>query len=68
MSDVSSSASAAASWRSPDDRRFDRVVFALYAACVAVMSALHEPWKDETQSWRMAIDSDGVAALVRNAL
>ncbi|HEV7991255.1 MAG TPA: hypothetical protein VGP25_05475 [Gemmatimonadaceae bacterium] len=67
MTAASDLSSASVSPRTPADRRFDLIVFALYAACITLVSALHEPWKDETQSWRMAIDSDGVAALVRNA-
>ena len=47
--------------------RFEMAVLALYTLLVSVVSALHEPWKDETQAWRMAIDSHGIAELVRNA-
>ena len=47
--------------------RFEMVVLALYTLLVSVVSALHEPWKDETQAWRMAIDSHGISELVRNA-
>jgi hypothetical protein len=32
-----------------------------------VLATLHEPWKDETQTWRLAIDSHGLGALVHNA-
>jgi hypothetical protein len=48
-------------------RRFEAIVLALYALLVSVVESLHEPWKDETQSWRLAIDSDGLAALVHNS-
>ena len=48
-------------------RRFEMTVLGLYALFVSFVSALHEPWKDETQAWRLAIDSHGVADLVHNA-
>ena len=47
--------------------RFEVVTLVVYALLISVVSALHEPWKDETQAWRLAIDSHGVADLVRNA-
>ena len=47
--------------------RFEWVALAIYAFVVAVVSALHEPWKDEMQTWRLAIDSHGLRALVHNA-
>lgn len=47
--------------------RFETVALGVYALLVSVVSALHEPWKDETQAWRMAIDSHGIGELVRNA-
>jgi hypothetical protein len=47
--------------------KFEWASLALYAFVVAVLSALHEPWKDETQTWRLAIDSHGLGALVHNA-
>jgi hypothetical protein len=47
--------------------RFETVVLAVYALLISVVSAFHEPWKDETQAWRLAIDSTGLAELVRNA-
>jgi hypothetical protein len=47
--------------------RFETVVLAVYALLISVVSAFHEPWKDETQAWRMAIDSHGLAELVRNS-
>jgi hypothetical protein len=48
-------------------RGFEFVVLGIFAVYVAVLSALHEPWNAETQSWRLAIDSDGIAALAWNA-
>lgn len=48
-------------------RRFELVVLALFALLVSVVSAYHEPWKDETQAWRLAIDSHGLRELVYNA-
>lgn len=53
--------------RTAADRRFERIALALFTVWVAVLSALHEPWKDETQTWRLAIDSDGIRALIHNA-
>ena len=53
--------------RSAADRRFELTALAAFAIVVAIMSILHEPWNDETQTWRMAIDSDGIGTLVRNA-
>ena len=47
--------------------RFETVVLAAYALLITVVSAFHEPWKDETQAWRMAIDSNGLAELASNA-
>lgn len=52
---------------STTSRRFEAIVLALYALLISVVTSLHEPWKDETQAWRLAIDSDGLAALVRNS-
>jgi hypothetical protein len=48
-------------------RRFEVTVLGLYALFISIVSALHEPWKDETQAWRLAIDSRSVSALVHNA-
>ena len=48
-------------------RRFEVTVLGLYALFISFVSARHEPWKDETQAWRLAIDSHGVSALVHNA-
>ena len=48
-------------------RRFEVTVLGLYALFISFVSARHEPWKDETQAWRLAIDSHGVADLVLNA-
>ena len=48
-------------------RRFELLVLVLFAAAISIVSAFHEPWKDETQAWRLAIDSHGLRALVYNA-
>jgi len=48
-------------------RRFEVTVLGLYALFISIVSARHEPWNDETQAWRLAIDSKGVADLVHNA-
>lgn len=66
-SSASSSSHAGALEPSASDRRFEWLALALFAVYASVLSALHEPWKDETQTWRLAIDSDGVRELVRNA-
>lgn len=47
--------------------RFETVTLAVYTLIISVVSALHEPWKDETQAWRLSIDSHGVMDLVRNS-
>jgi hypothetical protein len=49
------------------DRRFELIALACFAIVLAIVSASHEPWNAETQSWRLAIDSDGLAALAHNA-
>jgi hypothetical protein len=71
------SASSTGSARSADDLaagggraplgRFEWTALAIYAVVVSALSALHEPWKDETQTWRLAIDSHGFRELVHNA-
>ena len=38
-----------------------------YAALISLISLRHEPWKDETQTWRMAIDSHGLVELWQNS-
>jgi hypothetical protein len=53
--------------RPVDDRHFAWIVLGLFALCVALLTALHEPWADETQTWRLAIDSGGLAGLIRNS-
>jgi hypothetical protein len=47
--------------------RFVWSTLAIYVAFVSIVSAFHEPWKDETQTWRLAIDSHGIRALAHNA-
>jgi hypothetical protein len=53
--------------RREESPRFVWTVLACYIAFISIVSALHEPWKDETQAWRLAIDSQGVRELARNA-
>jgi hypothetical protein len=53
--------------RREESPRFVRIVLAIYAAFVSIVSAFHEPWKDETQAWRLAIDSNGICQLAHNA-
>jgi hypothetical protein len=50
-----------------ESRRFVWTVLACYTAFISIVSAFHEPWKDETQAWRLAIDSQGIRQLARNA-
>lgn len=53
--------------RREESPRFVWTVLALYTAFISFVSAFHEAWKDETQAWRLAIDSHGIRALVHNA-
>jgi hypothetical protein len=53
--------------RREESPRFVWTVLLIYAAFVSVVSAFHEPWKDETQAWRLAIDSQGIRDLAYNA-
>ncbi len=52
---------------SDESPRFVWSVLALYVVLVSTVSAFHEAWKDETQSWRLAVDSHGLRQLARNA-
>jgi hypothetical protein len=52
---------------SKESPRFVWTVLAIYTAFVSTISAFHEPWKDETQAWRLAIDSHGIRQLAHNA-
>ena len=49
------------------ERRFEAIVLAAYLAVVSFVSAHHEPWADETQTWRLAIDTHGLADLWRSS-
>src|SRR5437899_2476190 len=53
--------------QSPGDRSFERITLLVFAVYASVLSALHEPWKDETQTWRLAIDTHGIRELAWNA-
>jgi hypothetical protein len=53
--------------RPEESPRFVWTVLLLYAAFISIISAFHEPWKDETQAWRLAIDSHGIRDLAYNA-
>jgi hypothetical protein len=53
--------------RAGTDRRFALIGTTAFACCVVALSTVHEPWRDETQAWRLAIDSDGIVALAQNA-
>jgi hypothetical protein len=48
-------------------RRFEVLVLLAYVLFVTLLSAYHEPWLDETQAWRLAIDTDGIADLYRSS-
>ena len=47
-------------------RRFEVLVLLAYLALVTLVSLNHEPWLDETQAWRIAIDTHGLADLYRS--
>jgi hypothetical protein len=66
-SDFHPSEAVVSTGRREESSRFVRTVLAIYVAFVSLVSAFHEPWKDETQAWRLAIDSDGIRALAHNA-
>jgi hypothetical protein len=53
--------------RHAESPRFVWIVLVLYTALVSTVSAFHEAWKDETQAWRLAIDSHGLRELVQNS-
>ena len=48
-------------------RRFEVLALLAFLLLVTLVSAYHEPWLDETQAWRLAIDTDGIADLYRSA-
>lgn len=50
----------------PHERRFALVATACYLAILMLLVSFHEPWFDELQAWRIAIDSRSLADLVRN--
>jgi len=60
-------AADASTSRRAESSRFVWTVLAIYVAFVSIVSAFHEPWKDETQAWRLAIDSHGIRQLAHNA-
>ena len=43
------------------------LVLLAYVALITVVSAHHEPWGDETQTWRMSIDTNGLVDLYRSS-
>jgi hypothetical protein len=49
------------------ERWFEALVLLAYLALIILVSARHEPWGDETQTWRMAIDTNGLVDLYRAA-
>jgi hypothetical protein len=49
------------------ERRFETIVLVVYLAVVSFVSARHEPWADETQTWRLAIDTHGLVDLFRSS-
>ncbi len=48
------------------DRSFALATLLVFACLVAVLATWHEPWHDELQTWRLAIDSRSLADLVQN--
>ena len=45
---------------------FARWSLLLFAGLLTLLNRWHEPWHDELQAWRLAIDSGSLADLVRN--
>jgi len=66
-SDFHASEAAVGTTRREESPRFVWTVLAIHTAFISLVSAFHEPWKDETQAWRLAIDSHGIRALAHNA-
>jgi hypothetical protein len=50
----------------PGDRAFALVALLVFAGITTILSTWHEPWFDELQAWRIALDSASLAELVRN--
>ena len=48
------------------DQSFALGALLVFACLLAVLTSRHEPWHDELQAWRLAIDSTGLADLLRN--
>lgn len=42
-------------------------LFIIYAACQIILAMAHEPWRDESQAWLIARDSDAWHAIVKVA-
>ncbi len=50
----------------PGDRAFALVALLVFAGITTILSTWHEPWHDELQAWRIALDSASLTELVRN--
>ena len=48
------------------ERTFALVAIALFAALATLLASFHEPWHDELQAWRIAIDSRNLVDLAQN--
>ena len=46
---------------------FAALSLAVFAGILIISAVRHEPWEDETHSWRLAIDSENLRALYANA-
>lgn len=49
------------------ERRFVWISWLVYVIAMIVIATRHEPWRDELQAWRLAIDSATLADLAHNA-
>jgi hypothetical protein len=51
----------------PPDRAFALVALLVFAGITTILSTWHEPWFDELQAWRIALDSESLTELALNA-
>lgn len=50
-----------------NERRFVWTAWLVHLLAISVVAWFHEPWRDEFQAWRLAIDSPGLRALWDNS-
>lgn len=48
------------------ERRFAWLALILFASATAILCAFHEPWHDELQAWRIALESGSLRELLVN--